>query len=92
MEPQKIIKGLQGLHKPFWGTTKKRENKHLGYFLSSDGINTGSVEDLVQNLWITFQMHWSLFQKFSRHFEMPRKCCEETRKTRLDSILPAQMY
>ena len=27
--PQKIYEGLKGLHKTFWGTTKKCENKNL---------------------------------------------------------------
>ena len=29
------LKGLKGLHKTFWGTTKKCENKNLTYFYSN---------------------------------------------------------
>ena len=35
---QKIILTLNGLHKTFWGTTKKCENKNLTQFLFQDSF------------------------------------------------------
>ena len=31
---KRLHEGLEGLHKPFWGTTKKCQNKNLTQFLS----------------------------------------------------------
>ena len=36
--------GVYGLHKTFWGTTKKCESKNLTYFFSSSGIGAGRVK------------------------------------------------
>ena len=42
---KRFNEGLKGLHKTFWSTTKKCENKNLTYyFFYSSGIGTGRVK------------------------------------------------
>ena len=50
MVSQKVLKGLKGLHKTFWGTTKKNENKNLSLFLYSF-LKCMRRESVVQFMW-----------------------------------------
>ena len=41
---KRFYEDLKGLHKTFWGTITKFENKNLVNFLSSSGIGTGGLK------------------------------------------------
>ena len=69
---KKIIGDLKGLHKTFWGTTKKCENKNLTYFFfSSSGIGTGKVKRSCKFKSIAFERSVnivSFISPLSKHF------------------------
>ena len=56
------LRYLQGLHKTFWGTTMKYENKNLFNFCSLSGIWTRSVNlSNIPNYCLLFYVHCLLF-------------------------------
>ena len=50
---KRFYEGLKGLHKTFWGTSKKFENRNSSNFHNSSGIGTGMV-----NLPFTTHFDW----------------------------------
>ena len=60
---ERFYEGLKGLHKTFWGITKKCENKNLIYFLFmpiSEMNGTGRVNEDIQHCkhWYFYQHYW----------------------------------
>ena len=52
---KRFYEGLKGLHKTFWGTTKRCENKNLSWFFSLlPGLGRKGLSTSMMNFWSSF--------------------------------------